>query len=83
VSWQAIDKKSRTLLKAMPMVGAEGAQIDQLQALTGLAAQAVRESVKKLVTRSLVELRGLPKDPRYGIHQLTQTFLRGHLVDLL
>jgi hypothetical protein len=82
-SWQSISTNAKKMLQAMPLVGADGGSIDQLQAISELSELETRESLKELATRSLVELRSETKNPRYGIHRLTESFLRGQVVQTL
>jgi hypothetical protein len=82
-SWQSLTKKAQQMLKAMPLVGPAGGGIDQLQAISGLSELETREALKELTTRSLIELRSATKQPRYGIHRLTESFLRGQVIQTL
>jgi len=81
-SWQTISPPARKMLQAMPLVGEEGGNMDQLQAISGLSEMETREALKELATRSLVELRSVSR-PRYGIHRLTDSFLRGQVIQSL
>lgn len=82
-SWQTISQPARQMLQAMPLVGEDGGSIDQLQAISSLSELETREALKELATRSLVELRQTTTNPRYGIHRLTDSFLRGQIVKTL
>jgi hypothetical protein len=82
-SWHSISKTAQEMLQAMPLVGEAGGGLDQLQAISGLSELETREALKELTTRSLIELRSATKQPRYGIHRLTESFLRGQLVQTL
>ncbi len=79
-SWQSISKDSQKMLKTMPLLGADGGSLEQLQTISGLTEMQTREVIKELANRSLVELRSSNQPPRYGIHRLTECFLRGQLV---
>jgi hypothetical protein len=74
-SWLALSKQSQKLLLSMPLAGQEGASIDQIKAITSLSKTKVEASIDELCKCSLLELRGTNDKPRYGIHQLTLTFL--------
>lgn len=78
-SWKTISANGRKVLQAMALAGNEGAETEQLQALTDLSEVALRESLNELVTRSLLELRSQKGKPRYGVHRLTETFVRNQL----
>lgn len=82
-SWQSISKSAQQMLQTMPLVGEAGGRIDQLQAISGLSELQTCEALKELATRSLVELRSATKEARYGIHRLTESFLRGRVVQNL
>lgn len=82
-SWQTLSPDAHQLLQAMPLAGDKGAEINQLQTISGLAEIKLREAIKELVTRSLIEMRTSSEQPCYGIHGLTDTFLRGQLLPSL
>ena len=79
-SWQALSSDARNLLQAMPLVAGEGATWAHLEALSGKEAPILIEIVKELSSRSLFELRGSLNEPVYGIHQLTDTFIRNDVL---
>jgi hypothetical protein len=82
-SWKSLTSSAQQMLRAMPLVAESGGSIDQLQAVSGLPELETREALKELATRSLIELRSATKQPRYGIHRLTESFLRGQVVQTL
>ncbi|MBW8011616.1 MAG: hypothetical protein FVQ83_10310 [Chloroflexi bacterium] len=79
-AWQALSLNSKKLLQALPLISESGGQLDQLQAVSGLSTKQVGLSVQELVTRSLLEMRGTLNQRRYGIHRLTETFLRTEII---
>lgn len=79
-SWQMLDEACRRLLKAMPLVGDAGATADYLQALSGLDRDRLWQAIYELRRRSLLEVRGSLHEKRYGIHRLTDSFLRTEIV---
>lgn len=79
-AWQALSVPSKKLLQAMPLIAESGGQLEQLQAVSGLSTKQVAVSIQELVTRSLLEMRGTLKLRRYGIHRLTETFLRTEII---
>lgn len=79
-SWQTLDEACRRLLKAMPLVGDTGATADYLQALSGLDPDDLWQAIYELRRRSLLEVRGSLHEKRYGIHRLTDSFLRTEIV---
>jgi len=82
-SWQTLSGNARQLLQAMPLAGEEGATIEQLGAISELQEIELREAVKELASRSLLEMRNSIGETRYGIHHLTQTFLHSQIVNQL
>jgi hypothetical protein len=80
-AWRALSDDARTLLQAMPLVSEAGALPEQLLAISGLGEAAMWPAVTELVSRSLLEVRGTVQERRYGIHRLTETFLRAEIID--
>ncbi len=78
-SWQALTDAARRVLVSMPVVGAEGAQDPHLLAISGLDEASLYAALFELRQRSLLEMRGSILDPRYGIHHLTEAFLRNQI----
>lgn len=79
-AWRALNSAARTLLQAMPLVGESGALLEQMQAMSGLEDEAFSLAVAELYTRSLLEARGTARERRYGIHRLTESFLRTEII---
>lgn len=79
-SWRTLGESARRLLKAMPLVSETGATLDYLQALSGLGEQQLWPALHELRQRSLLEVRGTLHEKRYGIHRLTDSFLRTEIV---
>lgn len=79
-TWQALSPHARQLLQAMPLVSMSGAQLEQLQAISGLGEDELPATIHELVSRSLLEARGTTLDRRYGIHRLTETFLQTEII---
>lgn len=80
-SWQALSEDGRRLLLAMPLVAAEGASLAQLRAISGLSAAALRNAIRELHIRSLLEASGEDENKRYSIHHLTRSFVRQHILN--
>jgi hypothetical protein len=80
-AWRALSDSARALLQAMPLVSESGALPEQLLAISGLSDAALWSAVTELVSRSLLEVRGSVHERRYGIHRLTETFLRTEIID--
>ncbi len=70
----------QALLQAMPLVSGAGATADYLQEISGLSAGQLWPAIQELRKRSLLEVRGDIREKRYGIHRLTETFLRTEII---
>lgn len=79
-TWRTLNEAARTLLQAMPLVAEAGAEPEYLQAMTGLDGTQFWPAVEELRRRSLLEVRGGLHEKRYGIHRLTETFLRTEII---
>lgn len=79
-AWRSLSDAARALLQAMPLVSEKGALPEQLLAIGGLSEAALWPAVTELVSRSLLEVRGTVQERRYGIHRLTETFLRTEVI---
>ena len=64
----------------MPLVADAGGTPDYLQAISGLEGNAFWAGLHELHARSLLEVRGKLDEKRYGIHRLTETFVRTEIV---
>jgi hypothetical protein len=79
-AWHTLSSEARALLQAMPLVAELGATIQQMQAISGLAERQLLPAILELVARSLLEVRGPAWDKLYGIHRLTESFLRTEII---
>ncbi|MCB9136669.1 MAG: hypothetical protein H6636_14690 [Anaerolineales bacterium] len=79
-TWQTLSPSARTLLQFMPLVAESGGTVAHLQALSALSERELSAALAELVTRSLLEMRGHALERRYGIHRLTETFLRTEII---
>jgi hypothetical protein len=79
-TWQILSQEARSLLQAMPLVAESGGQPDYLQQISGLPADRFWPALQELRNRSLLEVRGSIHEKRYGIHRLTETFLRTEII---
>lgn len=80
-AWQTLTLDARTLLQAMPLVAEIGGTPAHLQAISRLSELQLWPAIRELVPRSLLEVRGSISARRYGIHRLTETFLRTEIVN--
>ena len=74
-AWQALSEQARHVLLAMPLISAEGGDLDLLAAISDLPPDELRDGLAQLVQRNLVDARGTLYERRYSIHSLTRTFL--------
>lgn len=75
-AWRTLGEAARRLLRAMPLVAESGADADYLKAISGLEDDAFWPALQQLRARSLLEVRGTLQEKRYGMHRLTETFVR-------
>ncbi|MEM7801729.1 MAG: hypothetical protein AAF633_21215, partial [Chloroflexota bacterium] len=75
-TWETISQNGKILLQSMPLVSTiSGATPEQMQSACGLATDDFWQAVAELTLHSMLEVRGNLGDRRYGIHQLTESFL--------
>jgi hypothetical protein len=79
-SWRTLSEPAKALLQVTPLVTGAGASDDYLQALSGLGADTFWPALQELRARSLIEVRGTLDEKRYGVHRLTETFVRTEIV---
>lgn len=79
-AWKTLTKESQALLQAMPLVSESGALPEQMKAISKLKDDQFWPALTDLVSRSLLEVRGTVHERRYGIHRLTETFLRTEII---
>jgi hypothetical protein len=82
-TWQTLSPPARSLLQVMPLVAETGALPDYLQSLSNLTDDQLWPAFQELRSRSLLEVRGTLQEKRYGIHRLTETFLRTEIINWL
>ena len=80
-TWQTLSENGRKLLRAMPLV-TEPANADYLLSISGLSEGELWPAIEELRHRSLLEIQGDLHERLYGIHRLTDTFLRAEIVNL-
>lgn len=81
-AWRTLSPIERSFLQVMPLIAESGAPMAQLQAVSGMSNEDLTNAILRLSARSLLEIRGTIWDKRYGIHRLTETFLRTEIVEL-
>jgi len=79
-SWTTLSENGRILLEMMPMAADVGMSPDQMIAVSRLSEQHLWTAISELANRSLLEVRGTVWERRYGIHRLTETFLRTEII---
>jgi hypothetical protein len=79
-AWQTLSEEARLLLQAMPLIAQSGAAPDYLGRMTKLSEEAVWAAIQELLMRSLIESRGTLRERRYGIHQLTDSFVQRQII---
>lgn len=79
-TWRSLSEESQKLLLMMPQAAGIGFKPDQMQAISGLTQAQLWPAISELVHRSLLEVRGTTWERRYGIHRLTDSFLRTEII---
>lgn len=79
-TWRILSLNARSLLQAMPLVGETGANPEYLCVISGLTEEQLWPAVHELRHRSLLEVWGNLQEKRYGIHRLTEAFLRTEII---
>ncbi|MCA9996785.1 MAG: hypothetical protein KDE56_13590 [Anaerolineales bacterium] len=79
-TWQTLSEDAKLLLQAMPLIAQSGATPDYLRRMTELDADVLWAAIQELLTRSLIESRGSLRERRYGIHQLTDSFVQRKII---
>ncbi len=80
-AWQSLSSNAKKLLKAMPLVSQDGADPDFLRKIIDVPEHEIWPLISELKNRSLIESRGGLSKRRYGIHQLTNTFLKSEIIN--
>jgi hypothetical protein len=80
-AWRSLSPDGQKLLQAMPLVGEQGALPQQMQAMSSLSDESFWPAVTELISRSLIEAEGTMFERRYGIHRLTESFLRTQIIN--
>jgi hypothetical protein len=80
-AWRSMSEATRQLLEVMPLISQTGGRPEQMQAASELIDADFWSAVQELTALSLLEARGTPWEPRYGIHRLTETFLKTEIIN--
>lgn len=78
--WHSLTPQAQMLLEKMPMADSAGMLPAQMAAVSKLDDGQLHRAIHELVQRSLLEVRGTTFEPRYGIHRLTDSFLRTDII---
>ena len=83
-AWEILSEEARAILLMMPAVSTKsGAPAEMLQMMSGLDDQQFWAALNELISRSLMEVRHQSMDEVfYGVHALTETFVRTSIVQL-
>jgi hypothetical protein len=80
-TWHSLSEDGRSLLRAMPLISETGAGPEYLASISGLDEASLWPAIQELRSRSLLEVRGNLREKQYGIHRLTETFLRSEILN--
>ena len=72
-AWQSLDEAGQAVLLSMPL--AQGGDLLQLKALSGLEDDVLHLAIERLAGLSLLEISGDLEHHRYRVHRLTESFL--------
>lgn len=79
-TWRTLSEEGRTLLKVLPLAADTGSTPEQLLAISSLSEKIFWGAISELTARSLLEVRGTTQSRRYGIHRLTESFLKTEII---
>lgn len=79
-AWHSLTEQAQTLLLLMPIAARVGMNLEQMLAVTQLDNPQLVAAISELSNRSLLEVRGTLQERRYGIHSLTEAFLKTEIV---
>lgn len=82
-AWDVLSEPARQVLLAVLLAAEGGATWDNVLASSGLTAPTLLGALGELNARCLLEARGTVWERRYGLHRLTETFLRSDLLGQL
>jgi hypothetical protein len=78
-AWRTLSDNGRKLLRAMPLVS-DSSDVDYLLSISGLTEGEIWPAIEELRQRSLLEVEGGIHEKKYGIHRLTDAFLRAEII---
>ena len=79
-AWHSLQDRSKKLLTIMPLSPESGLLPDQMIELADLSSENIWPAINELISRSLLEVKGNVWERKYGIHQLTVTFIKTHIL---
>lgn len=79
-AWLMLSNEAKMLLTVMPLAADSGMDPEQMLSLSGLTKEQLWSAISELVGRSLLEVRGTMWQRVYGIHRLTESFLRSEII---
>jgi len=79
-TWHGLTEQAQSLLLMMPMASRAGMNLEQMLALTQMDNPQLVAAISELSNRSLLEIRGTLSERRYGIHSLTESFLKTEII---
>ncbi|MBN1450229.1 MAG: hypothetical protein JW963_04365 [Anaerolineales bacterium] len=79
-AWDMLSQQAQSFLLRMPLAPPDGTTLEHIQTLSKLTDAEIHSAIEELFKRSLLEMRGTLDARRYGIHQLTETFLKTDII---
>ncbi|MBN1231599.1 MAG: hypothetical protein JXA19_07050, partial [Anaerolineales bacterium] len=80
LAWESLNIQEKQVMAVMPLISEKGATLDQLTFLSSVPVPQLTGTIDQLYKRSLLEIQGGVNEKRYGIHRLTDTFLRTNVL---
>jgi hypothetical protein len=80
-AWHALTEPAQSMLLMMPMAARTGMNLAQMLAVSQLSHSQLAAAIGELSNRSLLEIRGTLHERRYGIHSLTESFLKTEIIN--
>ncbi|MCP5094338.1 MAG: AAA family ATPase [Chloroflexi bacterium] len=79
-AWHSLSEPAKALLTIMPLAPDNGVLPEQILSISDLSKETLWPAINELASRSLIEVKGTVWERRYGVHQLTKTFIQSQII---
>lgn len=79
-AWKGLSANAQSLLEIMPLASEKGFTPQHMMRLSNIEQDVFWPAIYELVNRSLLDVRQTKPEWRYGIHRLTDSFLRTDII---